>query len=618
MSSLWSSKPGHKDAEFEEANEAHGSRGCSREAFKNNHFSGTIGESGSSATQTTPKPAGTKKLTAMSGWRVCVYCASTLAGSVNKEDRLLNYLDALGLTHETLRPANYCEIGCRLGYSLALSRVPAIGIDPDYEIKVALTAPTRLFNTTSDSFFARDDVAQILGAPIDLAFIDGLHLVEFALRDFMNLEKHASPDSVIVIDDLLPQHMDYASRQRNTTIWTGDVYRLIPILRHYRPDLDIRVYDVDMKGFGLVTRLDPSSNVLTANYGAIEADILAGKWSFPTVAAIRDHMQPRATDLLANDLGIVAAQRAAKGSMQSDRRAAPALSQRRPRLSVIICAYEMAREAPRTILSATAPYQKGLRSDEYEVIVVDNGSSTPLTYDNLPPNVQIVRAPDPRQSPVFALNWAAREIAKGEILLFAIDGARIFSERLIDETVKAHDRMEDAFVFSLAWHIGPKVQMESVPEGYGAEIEDGLIRAARWPDEADGLFGISVLAGSSSNGFFGDITESNSFSISRTSFDRHGGFDERFTSPGGGLANLEIFRRYVTRPDARNVCLLSEGTFHQVHDSVATSGKNRWEAFAGEYEAIFGGPYLRPSYHCFYQGKPRAGMVPFILQSLQG
>ena len=97
----------------------------------------------------------------------------------------MNYLEALGLTHETLRPANYCEIGCRLGHSLALSTAPAIGVDPNYEIKVALATPTRLFNTTSDSFFAQDDVAQTLGAPIDLAFIDGLHLVEFALRDFM-------------------------------------------------------------------------------------------------------------------------------------------------------------------------------------------------------------------------------------------------------------------------------------------------------------------------------------------------------------------------------------------------------------------------------------------------
>lgn len=531
----------------------------------------------------------------------------------------MNYLEALGLTHETLRPANYCEIGCRLGHSLALSTAPAIGVDPNYEIKVALATPTRLFNTTSDSFFAQDDVAQTLGAPIDLAFIDGLHLVEFALRDFMNLEKHAAANSVIAIDDLLPQHMDYTSRERNTRIWTGDVYRLIPILRHYRPDLEIRIYDIEMKGFGLVSQLDPSSGVLAANYAAIEADIHAGKWAFPTVEAIREHMQPRSTDMLAGDLQALAAWRAGKRgvAIRSASQTMPALPQQRPRLSVVICAYEMQREAPRTILSATAPYQKGLRQDEYEVIVVDNGSRTPLTYENLPSNASIVRAPSPRQSPVFALNWAARDIAKGDILLLAIDGARIFSERLLEENLKAHDRLEDAFVFSLAWHIGPKVQTESVPEGYGPDIEDASISASRWPDAPDALFGISVFAGSSGNGFFSNIAESNSFSMSRKLFNRYGGFDERFTSPGGGLANLEIFHRYVTRPDARNVCLLSEGTFHQVHDSVATSGKTKWDVFSREYEAIFGRPYAGPVYDAFYQGKPRAAVVPFLSQSLQ-
>jgi glycosyltransferase involved in cell wall biosynthesis len=47
-------------------------------------------------------------------------------------------------------------------------------------------------------------------------------------------------------------------------------------------------------------------------------------------------------------------------------------------LSIIICVYNMAREAPRTILSALPPYQKHVDGSEYEVIVVDNGSSQPI------------------------------------------------------------------------------------------------------------------------------------------------------------------------------------------------------------------------------------------------
>jgi hypothetical protein len=296
---------------------------------------------------------------------------------------------------------------------------------------------------------------------------------------------------------------------------------------------------------------------------------------------------------------------------------APALRPAKPRLSVIICAYNMQREAPRTILSAALPYQLDLQPGDYEVIVVDNGSFTPLTLERLPRGVSIVRAPSPRPSPVFAMNWAARELARGDLLLFAIDGARIFSQRLCTETLKAHRLVDRAFVFSLAWHLGPKMQVEAVAEGYNQEIEDRLIGSSGWPDAPDALFDIAVFAGSSSYGYFGHITESNAFSVSRELFEAYGGFDERFTSPGGGLANLEIFKRYVSRPDARNVCLLSEGTFHQVHDAVATSGKTTFDLLAAEYKEIFGHPYTPPVYDTLYHGRPRMGAVRFISQSIR-
>ncbi len=107
-----------------------------------------------------------------------------------------------------------------------------------------------------------------------------MHLAEFALRDFINLERSSGRQSVIAIDDLLPQDLAYATRGRHTQIWTGDVYRIIPILKHYRPDLDCRIYDVEMKGFGIIVGLDPSSTVLRDQYARIEADLAAGRWSF--------------------------------------------------------------------------------------------------------------------------------------------------------------------------------------------------------------------------------------------------------------------------------------------------------------------------------------------------
>jgi hypothetical protein len=280
-------------------------------------------------------------------------------------------------------------------------------------------------------------------------------------------------------------------------------------------------------------------------------------------------------------------------------------------LSVVICAYDMARELPRTLLSAALPYQQGVTVDDYEVIVVDNGSPTPLAQTvtaPLPAGVRIVSMPEPNPSPVFAMNWAANEVATGTHLLLAIDGARILTDGMIERHLAAHAAVPDAFVYTHSFHLGPKRQMESVHEGYDQTAEDALLASSGWPDDRDALFDISVLAGSSLRGFFAPAGESTAFSVPRTLWEDVGGYDERFTSPGAGLANMELFGRYVTRPAARNVCLLSEGTFHQVHGGIATSGASGPAQFAAEYEAIFGHPHEVPDYERLYLGpmRPRA------------
>jgi glycosyltransferase involved in cell wall biosynthesis len=272
-----------------------------------------------------------------------------------------------------------------------------------------------------------------------------------------------------------------------------------------------------------------------------------------------------------------------------------------PRLSVIVCVYNMAREAPRTILSAACPYQRGVGIGDYEVIVVDNGSSPPFleTYKtDLPAGVTIHSMPNPHPSPVFALNWAARELARGDILLFAIDGARIFSNGLYAATLDVYSVIKEAFVYTLQWHLGPKIQRISVAEGYNQQVEDRLLEESGWPEVPRALFDISVLAGSSQRGHFKPVRESNAFAMTRAAFESVGGFDERFVSPGGGFANLEIFSRYVGRPRSTNVCLLSEGTFHQVHGGITTSESfdESRGLFNEEYQAIFGEECCSPSY----------------------
>lgn len=292
---------------------------------------------------------------------------------------------------------------------------------------------------------------------------------------------------------------------------------------------------------------------------------------------------------------------------------------RRPRLSVVICAYDMAREAPRTITSAAVPYQRGVSPDDYEVVVVDNGSPVPLADQvgaHPETNVTVVRAPRPQPSPVFAMNWAAREVARGDILLLAIDGARLFSDGLYAQVLAAHEVFDDALVYTLSWHLGPKPQMESVPEGYDQAAEDRLLAEHRWPDRPASLFEMSVLAGSSRFGFLRAPAESNAFAVRRERWEAIGGYDERFTSPGGGLANLEVFTRHATAPGARPVCLLSEGTFHQVHGGIATSGRVEWGELDREHEAVVGAPYRQPTFEPWFFGPLRPEVLPFLASSL--
>jgi hypothetical protein len=74
----------------------------------------------------------------------------------------------------------------------------------------------------------------------------------------------------------------------------------------------------------------------------------------------------------------------------------------RPRISVVVAAFNMRRELPRTLESLTPGYQRGVTGDEYEVIVVDNGSRLPLSAREVAafgPNFRALACPDPQPSP---------------------------------------------------------------------------------------------------------------------------------------------------------------------------------------------------------------------------
>jgi len=188
-----------------------------------------------------------------------------------------DYYDWLLLFHQWLRPASYVEIGLGHGRSLALAgpETKAIGIDPYQGFWERLNyvcphSPATLFPLTSDDFFKQYDLREAIERQnFDLGFIDGLHLFEQALKDFINLERYARKDSVILIHDCLPIAPIVAERDRCTGFWTGDVWRIIPCLKTFRPDLKIMTIPTKPSGLGVVTNLDASSTVLSDNYDDI-------------------------------------------------------------------------------------------------------------------------------------------------------------------------------------------------------------------------------------------------------------------------------------------------------------------------------------------------------------
>jgi hypothetical protein len=169
--------------------------------------------------------------------------------------------------HERLQPRTYLEIGIRDGKSLALSRTRSIGVDPAYRVEREVHCDVQLVRATSDDFFDRADaLAHFGGTPVDLAFIDGMHLSEFALRDFLHTEPHMAAAGVVVFDDMLPRHPLEAARKRRTSAWTGDVYKAAQVLMRRRPDLLVLMVNTRPTGTTVVVRLDPASTVLADTY----------------------------------------------------------------------------------------------------------------------------------------------------------------------------------------------------------------------------------------------------------------------------------------------------------------------------------------------------------------
>lgn len=193
----------------------------------------------------------------------------------------MDYLGVLRNLHEFLAPDVYLEIGVEHGHSLAIARGKSIGVDPAPAVTAAAAADKpwlKLYRATSDAFFAdRDRDATLEGGHLGLVMIDGLHLFEQVLRDFINVERWTTPASVIVVHDVIPPEVASASRAYppTTFYWVGDVWKMVPCLTRFRPDLMTQLVAAPPSGMLVIRGADPTNTVLSRRYDEIVAEYAA-------------------------------------------------------------------------------------------------------------------------------------------------------------------------------------------------------------------------------------------------------------------------------------------------------------------------------------------------------
>jgi hypothetical protein len=289
----------------------------------------------------------------------------------------------------------------------------------------------------------------------------------------------------------------------------------------------------------------------------------------------------------------------------------------RPAVSVVVVVHDMDRELPRTLRSLSPAYQIGVDAEDYEVIVVDNGSAQPVDpglVARFHGRLRLERIDPAPPSPARAANRGLRQ-ADGDLVGLIVDGARLASPGLLAEARRAACLAVRPVITAPAFHLGHVRHMQAAAAGYDQAAEDELLAESGW--EADGyrLFEISTPAGSWGRGLFGPAGESSSLFCPRPIWDELAGVDERFALPGGGLMNHDLYRRACELDDVELIVLLGQGTFHQYHGGAATSHRYSWDEMHAEYHAITGVPYRPPANPPLYVGRALPPLLSLIERS---
>ena len=251
-------------------------------------------------------------------------------------------------------------------------------------------------------------------------------------------------------------------------------------------------------------------------------------------------------------------------------------------LSIVVVAFNIPRELPRTLVSLSVGYQRGVAANDYEVLVVDNGSTPAIdeaVFAGLQGQFRLVRIDDAPVSPAYAANIGLKE-AQGDSIGVLIDGARLVSPGFVRFALAGSRMSPRSAIVTLGWYLGYDFQQHALQSGWTRADEDALLQIIDWPHDGYRLFEIATMDESSVDGWFEPLFESNALFLPRGAWNELAGFDERFTSAGGGLVNHDTFRRAAQLAELEWAILVGEATFHQVHHGISTN------ATLGDHEQL--------------------------------
>ena len=163
------------------------------------------------------------------------------------EGRSAKRLNAIA--HGMSKCDKYLEIGVAQGLTLEQIQVAEkIGVDPLPQFdENKLPKGVTFHRMESDLFFSSLQSKAIF----DLVFLDGLHEWKQTYSDLINSLHHCHEDSVILVDDVVPDDELSAFPEWNKALemkdaagifdgrWQGDVFKVLIAISHFHPELEV-------------------------------------------------------------------------------------------------------------------------------------------------------------------------------------------------------------------------------------------------------------------------------------------------------------------------------------------------------------------------------------------